>query len=167
MFFFTVNCLFSFAVSLLKCLAYSVLTRSNEENHRSKRFLSHKNDGFFLIFYSMVLSKNILNRRMEAIAMVSVHFAVTFLDCWRTSFCVTTIIKIVNNNTNNKQTSRGGGRITLNLIKNVAVIRSFSYKTKILKFFNLFNKIILLSQFTNSCLFTLDRLPFLLLLRKN
>ena len=24
---------------------------------------------------------------------VSVHFAVTFLDCWRTSFCVTTIIK--------------------------------------------------------------------------
>ena len=24
---------------------------------------------------------------------VSVHFAVTFLDCWRTSFCVTTITK--------------------------------------------------------------------------
>ena len=39
---------------------------------------------------------------------VSVHFAVTFLDCWRTSFCVTTIIKIVNNNTSNKQTSRRG-----------------------------------------------------------
>ena len=35
----------------------------------------------------------------------SVHFAVTFLNCWRTSFCVTTIIKIVNNNTNDKQTS--------------------------------------------------------------
>ena len=35
---------------------------------------------------------------------VSMHFAVTFLDCWRTSFCVTTIIKIVNNNTNDKQT---------------------------------------------------------------
>ena len=35
---------------------------------------------------------------------VSVHFAVAFLDCWRTSFCVTTIIKIVNNNTNDKQT---------------------------------------------------------------
>jgi len=29
---------------------------------------------------------------------------VTFLDCWRTGFCVTTIIKIVNNNTNYKQT---------------------------------------------------------------
>ena len=35
----------------------------------------------------------------------SVHFAVTFLDRWRTSFCVTTTIKIVNNNTQNKQTS--------------------------------------------------------------
>ena len=35
----------------------------------------------------------------------SVHFAVTFLDRWRTSFCLTTIIKIVNNNTKNKQTS--------------------------------------------------------------
>ena len=35
---------------------------------------------------------------------VSVHFAVTFLDCWRTSFCVT-IIKIVNNNTIDKLTS--------------------------------------------------------------
>ena len=35
---------------------------------------------------------------------VFVHFAVTFLGCWRTSFCVTTIIKIVNNNTNDKQT---------------------------------------------------------------
>ena len=35
----------------------------------------------------------------------SVHFAVTFLDRRRTSFCVTTIIKIVNNNTKNKQTS--------------------------------------------------------------
>ena len=33
---------------------------------------------------------------------VSVHFAVTYLDCWRTSFNVTTIIKIVNNNTNDK-----------------------------------------------------------------
>ena len=30
----------------------------------------------------------------------SVHFAVTFLDCWRTSFCVTTIIKIIKSNTN-------------------------------------------------------------------
>ena len=58
---------------------------------------------------------------------VSLHFAVTFLDCWRTSFRVTTIIKIVNNNTNNKQTSRGGGaRMTLNLIENVYEIRSFS-----------------------------------------
>ena len=35
----------------------------------------------------------------------SVHFAVTFLDRCRISFCVTTIIKIVNNNTKNKQTS--------------------------------------------------------------
>ena len=35
---------------------------------------------------------------------VSVHFAVTFLDFWKTSFCVTTIIKIVNNSTNDKQT---------------------------------------------------------------
>ena len=41
---------------------------------------------------------------------VSVHFAVRFLDCWRTSFCVTTIIKIVNNNTNNKQPS-GASRL--------------------------------------------------------
>ena len=24
---------------------------------------------------------------------VSVHFAVAFMDCWRTSFCVTTITK--------------------------------------------------------------------------
>ena len=74
---------------------------------------------------------------------VSVHFAVTFLDCRRTSFCVTTIIRIVNNNTNDKQTSgisgvfiKVGGRITLNLIENVAVIRFFSYRTKILNFFN-------------------------------
>ena len=37
---------------------------------------------------------------------VSVHFAVTYLDCWRTSFCVITIIKIVNNNTNDKQQGR-------------------------------------------------------------
>ena len=73
---------------------------------------------------------------------------------------------IVNNNTNDKQTSgicgvfiKGGGRITLNLIENVSVIRSFSYKTKILNFSIFCNKIILLSQFT------LDRLP--LLLRKN
>ena len=35
---------------------------------------------------------------------VSVHFAVTILDYWRTRFCLTTIIKIVNNNTNDKQT---------------------------------------------------------------
>ena len=35
---------------------------------------------------------------------VSVHFAVTFLGCWSTSFCLTTIIKIVNNDTNDKQT---------------------------------------------------------------
>ena len=34
---------------------------------------------------------------------VSVHFAMTYLDCWRTSFCVITIMKIVNNNTNDKQ----------------------------------------------------------------
>ena len=64
----------------------------------------------------------------------------------------------------------GEGRITLNFIENVSVIRSFSYKTKILNFHNLFfNKIIviLLSQFTNSCLFTLDLLPLLLLLSKN
>ena len=33
-----------------------------------------------------------LNRRRERY-MVSVHFAVTFLDCWRTRFCVTTITK--------------------------------------------------------------------------
>ena len=44
-----------------------------------------------------------LNRRRGD--RVSVHFAVTFLDWWRTSFCVTTIIKIVNNKTNDKQTS--------------------------------------------------------------
>ena len=35
---------------------------------------------------------------------VSVHLSVTFLDCCRTGFCVTTIM-IVNNNTNDKQTS--------------------------------------------------------------
>ena len=37
--------------------------------------------------------------------MVSIHFAVMFLGCCRASLCVTTIIKIVNNNTNDKQTS--------------------------------------------------------------
>ena len=66
----------------------------------------------------------------------SVHFAVTFLDCWRASFCVTTTIKIVNNNTNDKQTS--GASLALDED----------------------------SPYTNSCLFTLDRLPLLLLLRK-
>ena len=60
---------------------------------------------------------------------VSVHFAVTFLDRWRTSFCVTTIIKIVNNNTNNKQTSGPSLALDGN------------------------------SPYTNSCLFTLDRMP--------
>ena len=35
----------------------------------------------------------------------SEHFAVALLDCERASFCVSTIIKIVNNNTNDKQTS--------------------------------------------------------------
>ena len=45
------------------------------------------------------------------------------------------------------------------MIENVSVIRSFSYKTKILNFSICCNKIILLSQFT------LDQLP--LLLRKN
>ena len=68
--------------------------------------------------------------------MVSVHFAVTFLDCWRTSFCVTTIIKIVNNNTNDKQTF--GASLVLDED----------------------------SLYINSCLFTLDRLPLLLLLLK-
>ena len=68
---------------------------------------------------------------------VSVHFAVTFLDCIRTSFCVTTIIKIVNNNTNDKQTS--GASLALDED----------------------------SPYANSCLFTLDRLLLLLLLRKN
>ena len=66
---------------------------------------------------------------------VSVHFAVTFLDCWRTSFCVTTIIKIVNNNTNDIQTF--GASLALDED----------------------------SLYTNSCLFTIDRLPLLLLLR--
>ena len=54
------------------------------------------------------------------LSLVSVHFAVTFLDCWRTSFCVTTITKIVNNNTDDKQTSdisgvfkKGGGQDNL------------------------------------------------------
>ena len=37
------------------------------------------------------LSQGALNAR-RAGNRVSVHFAVTFLDCWRTSFCVTTII---------------------------------------------------------------------------
>ena len=60
---------------------------------------------------------------------VSVHFAVTLLDCLRTSFCVTTIIKIVNNNTNDKQTS--GAALALDED----------------------------SPYTNSCLFTLDLLP--------
>ena len=68
---------------------------------------------------------------------VSVHFDVTFLDCWRTSFCVTTIIKIVNNNTNDKQTS--GASLALDED----------------------------SPHTSSCLFTLDQLPLLLLLCKN
>ena len=45
-----------------------------------------------------------LNTRRGQYPWVSVHFAVTFLDCWRTSFCVKTIIKLVNNNTNDKQT---------------------------------------------------------------
>ena len=83
------------------------------------------------------------------------------------SYTYNIFLRIVNNNTNDKQTSvisgvfiKGGGRITLNFIENVAVIRSFSYKTKIRNFLNLL-------QFTNSCLFTLDRLPLLLLLRKN
>ena len=39
---------------------------------------------------ALVGTKEILNRRRDR---VSVHFAVTFLDCWRTSFCVTTITK--------------------------------------------------------------------------
>ena len=68
---------------------------------------------------------------------MSVHFAVTFLDCWRISFCVTTIIKIVNNNTNDKQIF--GTSLALDED----------------------------SAYTKSCLFTLDRLPLLLLLRKN
>ena len=38
-------------------------------------------------------------------------FAVTFSDCWRTRFCVTTITKIVNNNTNDKQTSGISGAL--------------------------------------------------------
>ena len=66
---------------------------------------------------------------------VSVHFPVTFLDCWRTSFFVITMIKIVNNNTNDKQTF--GASLALDED----------------------------SPYTNSCLFTLDRLPLLLLLR--
>ena len=50
---------------------------------------------------------------------------------------------------------RGGrGRITLNLIENVSVIIGpFRIKLKSLTFSIFFNKIILLSQFTNSCLF--------------
>ena len=59
----------------------------------------------------------------------SVHFDVTFLDCWTDSFCVTTTIKIVNNNTNDKQTSGISGALDED------------------------------SLYTNSCLFTLDRLP--------
>ena len=55
-----------------------------------------------------------------------IHFAVTFLDCWKTSSCVTTIIKIVNNNTNDKQTF--GASLALDED----------------------------SPYTNSCLFTLD-----------
>jgi len=62
----------------------------------------------------------------------SEHFAVTFLDCWRTSFCVTTIIKIVNNNTNDKKTFG-------------ASLASDED-----------------SPYTNSWLFTFDRLPLLL-----
>ena len=61
----------------------------------------------------------------------------TFLDCWRTSFCVTTIIKIVTNSTNDKPTF--GASLALDED----------------------------SPYTNSCLFTLDRLPLLLLFRKN
>ena len=68
---------------------------------------------------------------------VFVNFAVTFLDCWRTSVCVTTIIKIVHNNTNDKLTF--GASLALDED----------------------------SPYTNSCLFSLDRLPLLLLLRKN
>ena len=68
---------------------------------------------------------------------VSVPFAVTFFDCWRTCLCVTTITKIVNNNTNDKQTSGA----SLALAED--------------------------SPYTKWCLFTLDRLPLLLLLRKN
>ena len=49
------------------------------------------------------------SRRIEYRDWVSVF--VTFLDCWITSFFVTTMIKIVNNNTNDKQTSGISGAL--------------------------------------------------------
>ena len=85
--------------------------------------------------FSMAIFLSLLQLKLSR--MGHVHFAVTFLDCWRTSFCVTTIIKILNNNAKDKQTSG----VSLALDED--------------------------SPFTNSCLFTLDRLPLLLLLRKN
>ena len=106
-----------------------------------------------LVFYHLVCQKNcwnFFNHQVNKFLRitkenwiegggdrVSVHFAVTFLDCWRTSFCVTTITKIVNNNTNDKQTSGISGALDED------------------------------SPYTNLSLFTLDRLPLLLLLRKN
>ena len=59
----------------------------------------------FLVFLDPMISYSEKNWLEGGGDRVSVHFAVTFLDCWRTSFCVTTIIKIVNNNTNDTQTS--------------------------------------------------------------
>ena len=64
----------------------------------------------FLLLYTASCINTVLDKYKEYRIQgggdrFSVHFAVTFLDRWRTSFCVTTIIKIVNNNTKNKQTS--------------------------------------------------------------
>ena len=41
--FVSLNCLFSFAVSLRKLLVYTLLIRSNGETHRNKHFFSQKN----------------------------------------------------------------------------------------------------------------------------
>ena len=49
--------------------------------------------------------RNVVARRYWIVGggdRVSVHFAVTFLDCWRTSFCVTTITKTASRSNVNK-----------------------------------------------------------------
>ena len=116
----------------VKWVDWQTILGSNIVLNRLEKICS---TNFFFGFLNNKITENCKENWIEGRGdRVSVHFAVTFLDCWRTSFCVTTIIKIVNNNTNDKQTS--GASLVLDED----------------------------SPYTNSCLFSLDRLP---LLRKN